>query len=380
MDILTSSFVDTISPSTDFRYNLVWMYGGFLEDVPARIGRNSALDAAVEAVVVAHADFCSFRPIQISFLLKYSRALESLRKMLDDPLKARSSETLCSAMMLLICQGLVGACEGLWTGHCEGAAQILKARGPRDAQDDFENKLLLSLRGPVLFEGIFNNRIKFQLSEWNELVLNHLDGQMPEDRLMRRLAQIPEYMHRARTRWPQSAIPDLQLLNEMRSSYEILSAEAQDARQRYALVQKRIDQKASPASLIVQAHAYLQRLYGLCLTVCLLFSSVLAAVEPSYEVILRLETANFAREIVLLCQDATRYRPLASSYVALFLYAAWLGTAEHSIKTSVESQLAEHRLTWSNGTDQVFPVPYLQFLSQRIRHQVLQRGQRLQEA
>jgi hypothetical protein len=35
-------------------------------------------------------------------------------------------------------------------GHVEGAAQILKARRYYDPADDFESKLLLSLRGPVV--------------------------------------------------------------------------------------------------------------------------------------------------------------------------------------------------------------------------------------
>lgn len=208
-------------------------------------------------------------------------------------------------------------------------------------------------------------------------MLNHLDMQMPEGRLMRKLAQIPEYMHRARTRGPQSAGPDPQLLDEMRISYEILSAEVQDARQRYSRIQKYMDQTSSPAGLIAQAHAYLQRLYGLCITVSLLFKSVLTAIDPSHEVILQLETASFAQEIVLLSQDAARYKPLAASYVALFLCAAWLGTTNRSIRASVEIQLAEHQLTWADRADKVLPTLDLHFLSQRIRHQVLPHGQRV---
>jgi hypothetical protein len=38
----------------------------------------------------------------------------------------------------------------MWTGHCEGAAHLLKARQYQQPQDDFEYKLLLSLRGPVV--------------------------------------------------------------------------------------------------------------------------------------------------------------------------------------------------------------------------------------
>ena len=51
---------------------------------------------------------------------------------------------------MLTIQSLNGV-EGLkWTGHCEGAAQILKARGFYDRNDDFERKILVTIRAPVV--------------------------------------------------------------------------------------------------------------------------------------------------------------------------------------------------------------------------------------
>lgn len=75
-------------------------------DVPRRLGINLALDAASDALVAAHTNFCSngrFVPEQ-GFLAKYSQALNALRDILDDPDKAYSSETLCAIMILMIVQ------------------------------------------------------------------------------------------------------------------------------------------------------------------------------------------------------------------------------------------------------------------------------------
>jgi hypothetical protein len=36
------------------------------------------------------------------------------------------------------------------TGHCEGAAQIVKARGYYDPKNPWDVKLLQALRGPVV--------------------------------------------------------------------------------------------------------------------------------------------------------------------------------------------------------------------------------------
>lgn len=50
-------------------------------------------------------------------------------------------------------QALTGVSEKPWANHSAGAAQILKSRGHTGPQDEFESKLLLSLRGPVV--GVF---------------------------------------------------------------------------------------------------------------------------------------------------------------------------------------------------------------------------------
>jgi Fungal specific transcription factor domain len=106
MTKLASALVYKIDPTTDIRYQLVWNFGGYLADVPRRLGTNPALDAASDALVAAHTDFCSSgRPgSECELLAKHSHALSVLRDALDDPVKAHSSETLCAIMLLMIVQ------------------------------------------------------------------------------------------------------------------------------------------------------------------------------------------------------------------------------------------------------------------------------------
>ena len=101
---LVSLFLATIKPSTNFRYNLAWTYGGFLEDIPQRLGLNRALDTAVQTLVCAHSNICLDREVSTESLRRYSRALSTLASSLNDPTSARSPETLCAVMVLLICQ------------------------------------------------------------------------------------------------------------------------------------------------------------------------------------------------------------------------------------------------------------------------------------
>lgn len=104
LTVLTQAFVQAIHPSTDIRWNLAWMYGGFLRDVPARLGTNEALDTAADAVICMHREFCTSRKVSVKGLSKYGRALNTLHTYLDDPVKAGSTDTLCAVTILLLCQ------------------------------------------------------------------------------------------------------------------------------------------------------------------------------------------------------------------------------------------------------------------------------------
>jgi hypothetical protein len=74
----------------------------------------------------------------------------------------------------------------------------LKARGYYDGQDDFECKILLSIRGSVLVEALCNTRVCLTPKEWRILVENELDGTTCEGLMMRFLAKAPDIIQRGR--------------------------------------------------------------------------------------------------------------------------------------------------------------------------------------
>lgn len=147
---LADAFTQAIKRSTDIRYNLGWSFGIFLEEVPRRLGTNEALDRAVDAVTSAHTDFCKRQHGSVQALTKYSAALRTLRVYLDDPVHAQETNTLAAVMILLICQAIMGQTPQQWSGHCEGATQILKARKDFGPRNEFEEKIYMSLRGSVV--------------------------------------------------------------------------------------------------------------------------------------------------------------------------------------------------------------------------------------
>ena len=105
--LLSSSLIVKLKVKDDLRYSLTWAYGAFFEEIPKRIGTNEALDTAVDALVYAHSKFGSSvhgASNDPECLGKYTHAVTTLRLCLDDPIKARETNTLAAVMLLLIVQ------------------------------------------------------------------------------------------------------------------------------------------------------------------------------------------------------------------------------------------------------------------------------------
>lgn len=102
--MLVGCFVDMIQPSSDRRFNLASTYGDFLENVPQRLGSNTALDVAAQALVASHRDFAVRRPVTPDSLAKYSDAIRALTQSISDPVTCHSLETICAVLLLTMCQ------------------------------------------------------------------------------------------------------------------------------------------------------------------------------------------------------------------------------------------------------------------------------------
>ena len=102
---LATQFTRLIDGRTDVRFNLEFMYGDFVNDVPSRLGVNAALDAVAALLINAHSEVCTgHRQISIRTISLYSTALASLRTCLGTYKSASSTETLCAVLLLLLCQ------------------------------------------------------------------------------------------------------------------------------------------------------------------------------------------------------------------------------------------------------------------------------------
>jgi hypothetical protein len=339
--LLTQSLVRHLEASHDLRYHLPWVYGGFIEDIPRRI---EALDAAVIALMSAHSNLALHRgtpPVTSSdSLSKYSYALKTLRIYLDDPVKASEAETLCAVMLLLICQSFLGTSGGYVSGHGEGAAQILKVRAYYNARDDFEKELLLSLRGPILFEALINPKIRFNPEEWKTLVESELDEGTPEGQTMRCLAKAPNIMESGKASLLEQ-VHLSEIIAETRHQYCVLKGILQEMEDRYNTV--RDDGIPRSTTMLTKVHAHYQRIYGLALAICLIFNCIYRALDPAC-MELDIDAKDLSEKVLCLAEEAAAYRPLGAGYILLCLLTAWCGSKDEETKQLVEAAYVDYRM------------------------------------
>ncbi|KAH8598413.1 hypothetical protein B0O99DRAFT_538505 [Bisporella sp. PMI_857] len=339
LTLLSSSFFNTIKTTTSFKFNLLWTYGSFLEHIPQRLGNNAALDSAVNALVGAHSDICLRREISTSTLARYSRALRALRQYLDDPVKACAAETLCAVLILLTCQSFLGIKEKQW-GHYEGAAQILRARRYYNPQDDFECKLLLSLRGPVLLGAIFDAKIHFSPIEWETIVVNQLNGATAEGIMMRCVARLPDFIQRGK-RVCLTGIVDEELLHSSRENYQIFKNLLEEILLQ-VIKYRDFPEGVFDYATLIRVQAELQRAYVLALSIAIILNINLRSTDMENSGQLEAESNGFANEILAYEGSAAQYRPLGGSYMSMALQSAWMGSTDTEIRFNVEVVLVEY--------------------------------------
>lgn len=334
LSTLTNTLVAAIKPSTHLRYNLAWTYGNFLEHIPSRLGKNAALDAAITTLCAGHADMQMCLP-EVSRRTRniYGSALAILREYLDDAVKARTTETLCAVYILLVCQVFTGdTCKQMT--HTEGAVRLLRARGASNLNDKFERDLLLTLRGPVMFEALFNPRIKLSNEELSSIIVQH-DVHW-YNQFLYYIADIPALMQRVRDVKDGISTDDT-IFDDIRYRYESSQVTIGTA---VARLRKLESAGVTPQTELV--HLNLQRVYGMTAFVTILLNILCSILAPE-NAQLRFESDSYARDICELAEQSHRYRPLGSSYIAICLIAAYAGAKNPHTKADVTRILSDYR-------------------------------------
>ena len=101
---MTAMMVNKLSIK-DLRYDVAWAFGPFVSEIPKRLGRSVALDSAARTFVLSLPPGPHTRRHPGSDILEsFATALRATRLALAHPVKSKSTDTLCAAYLLMICQ------------------------------------------------------------------------------------------------------------------------------------------------------------------------------------------------------------------------------------------------------------------------------------
>lgn len=152
---------------------------------------------------------------------------------------------------------------------------------------------------------------------------------------MRCLSLVPGHLFRG----SRMIHEDPELILEAKSNHQTLQAFTFASRQSLNQVQASLKMKQSGAECRV--HAFYLRNHAVNVAVLIILNRVLFALDVASSWDLFQEAEELSNEVISLADEAERYAPLGSFYVAFCLCAAWIGFSDGDRKKLVESSLLD---------------------------------------
>ncbi|KAK8071662.1 hypothetical protein PG996_005010 [Apiospora saccharicola] len=329
LQMLIGAFVYTIAPTT-VRANLVQTYGPFLEMVPSRLGTNAALDNSTRAVVCAHQDVCRGRPATEESLAHYSLAIRTLSLCLNSLDTARSTETVCAVIMLIMCER-------------QAVGRIRDCLEVAFAGDDAP---LLAVQW---FQGLWRRELRTDPARFESLVSGLFGGddEEEEEAIFMRRVQIPRLLARAGEA-RRSRIGSLQssgIFSELHALYERFRGHSQN--------------HPAPLTAAVAAPLYLGvpplSAYGFRLLVACVCSCMLRGLlkgqqpESPFEDTLSREAEDLADTALLLAMEAAKGRNIGTGHVVINCFLAWVCTGDAAKRARIQSVYDEFMRPFSRA-------------------------------
>ncbi|KAJ4005706.1 hypothetical protein NW752_011033 [Fusarium irregulare] len=333
---------------TDLRYDIT-CYGDFLRHIPARLGRNEALDASADALATTFSTLHMPQGYQtIDALTKYGKALGALRLCLANPAKARMPETMCAVYLIMICQGWLGRDDDPNTSHGQGLAYLLKAAARENWKAGFETEMILTFCVPVIIESISNPKVRLEKWFWDMLdnfkknnpptpaKTRHREQEGQDAGIpslsIRNLGRLPDFINEPEIHRMEITCAYHRLCRDLRKVSEIVKAVTWEPGYQPTPMQLRLSRSYNSA-------------YSVMLTVLVIMNALMQAFDP-YNLALVGEAALCSSEVVSMAQRISQYRPLGASHVPLALAIAWAATEEQGLKAQLDELMKEYQQDW----------------------------------
>ena len=162
----------------------------------------------------------------------------------------------------------------------------------------------------------------------------------------------------------------VRMLGEIRACYQVLKAGLDALREQLALFRSKMAEP-NPVPAVTLGFANIQRIYGIGLTAAIVMNFVLGA-DDADDLELPLDLMWFSTEVMTIAREATRYRPIGASYVALCLYAAWMGTENSPLRAEIEEALLDYHSDYSWSVPDYLDTRELELLLDQLRSPALE--------
>ncbi|KAI8939037.1 hypothetical protein NX059_004876 [Plenodomus lindquistii] len=177
------------------------VFGPFIHQVPARIGQNPALDAAVIVLLNVHASL-AYREVAQAIVSPelYLRAIISLQTCLEHPQLGCSPNTLCASILLGLVEAFAGPRIGnRYITHVGGAGRLIELHGPKKYSDPFMKDMLLFSRGGIIITCMYARKsCLLVLPEWRDIAFDKTgltNDECLHTDVMQSLAQLSQILH-----------------------------------------------------------------------------------------------------------------------------------------------------------------------------------------
>ena len=183
-------------------------------------------------------------------------------------------------------------------------------------------------------------------AEWNDIIVQDLQGHLPEQKICLTIAEVPSLLRRGR-KSKLYGIPDDTLVDELLQRLDELRPMLNKFRTRLN------DFESTPFEPGL-THIYFQRIYGLALMPILVLHVMLQGLYATDDQ-LDEEIESLVKETIVLADKSHIYRPFGASYIVLCLVLALSASHNPDDRDTALLQLQEYccdfpalRRVWRN--------------------------------
>ncbi|KAF2804042.1 uncharacterized protein BDZ99DRAFT_575698 [Mytilinidion resinicola] len=314
----------------------------YIGHVPARFGNSVCMEDAASCLAAKMRRMLCPNDAAITDVMViglYSKALKSLQNAINDPVQVLNPDTLCATELLAAFEFLEFSqhYQGTRQYHLDGAACIIRHRGPNSYKSDYEISLFMALSGPIFTDAMWQNDNRFIVEEgWQNAVYamvdphSSLEGSPMVVEFWARIVHVSAYF-----RDVTAIVCGQDILQGTKYSHAPTCTEGcehppksvHELACRGFNIRRRIQEwRHEYRDMLIEDTSYQQskeayavfrwQFFGVYLSVTALLNRLIGAISSSMRIELENESHEFASRVVLMEQDALEEQATDEFYLA----------------------------------------------------------------